>query len=137
MKRTIRRSIDVVLTALGISVIFSTVLLGPSLGIQIQMPLAIVGVMLMEAGVWGLSTKMFPSGRRYSALRSEGDQVLALIRELNSAAIARDRGLEDAKRFQSVLEEMHNSVARMAELASMEDGVDASAAEESSEPNYE
>lgn len=123
MKRTIRRGIDIVLTGLGISIIFSAVLLGSSLSIEIQMPLAIFGVMLMEAGVWGMSTKMFPSGRRYSALRAEGDNVLHLIRELNSAAIAKDRGLEDAKRFQSILEEMHDSVSRMAELAMKEDGV--------------
>ncbi len=79
----------------------------------------------MEAGVWGLSSKIFPSGRRYSALRAEGDNVLHLIRELNAAAIAKDRGVEDAKRFQSTLEEMHNSVSRMAELAAKEDGVKA------------
>ena len=135
MRRKVRRSIDVVLTGLGISVVFGAVLLGESLSIEVQMPLAILGVMLMEAGVWGLSTKILPSDRRYTALRSEGDQVMALVRELNSAAIAKDRGVEDAKRFQSVLEEMHNSVTRMAELASMEDGTKASTVEEPDDSN--
>lgn len=77
----------------------------------------------MEAGVWGLSSKLFPNERRYSQLRDEGDQMIALIRELNHAAIAKSRGQEDAKRFQATLEKMHESVVKMAELAAKEDGV--------------
>jgi hypothetical protein len=110
------------LTALGIALIFTAVLLGATLGIRMQMPLALLGVLLMEAGVWGLSSRFFPSDRRFSRLRVEGNKMLDLIRELNSAAIAKDIGSEDAKRFQSTLEEMHNSVIRMSELAAVEDG---------------
>ncbi len=85
----------------------------------------------MEVGVWGLSSRIFPSERRFNALRGEGDNVLHLIRELNSAAISKDRGLEDAKRFQAILEEMHNSVSRMAELAVKENESKVPAAEKS------
>ncbi len=75
----------------------------------------------MEAGVWGLSSKLFPNERKYSMLREEGDNMIALIRELNHAAIAKSTGQEDAKRFQATLEKMHDSVVKMADLAAKED----------------
>ena len=122
MKRNLRRSIDMALTALGIGLIFIAVILGGSLDIQVQLPLALLGVLMMEAGVWRLSSKLFPSERRYSHLREEGDRMIELIRELNAAAIARDRGTEDARRFQATMEAMHESVVRMSALAALEDG---------------
>jgi len=76
----------------------------------------------MEAGVWGLSSKVFPSERRYIDLRAEGDNIIQLIRQLNSAAVARDQGVDVDGRFQATLDEMHDSVKRMAELASRENG---------------
>lgn len=122
MTRNIRRKIDIMLTGLGIGIIFTAILLSASLTIQIQMPMALFGVLLMEAGVWGLSNKLFPSDRRFSRLRHEGNHMLDLVRELNAAAIAKDTGEEDAKRFQATLEAMHNSVIKMSELAGVEDG---------------
>lgn len=127
MKRNLRRSIDLVLTGLGVAFIFSAVILGGTLDIQLQLPLALLGVLLMEAGVWRLSARLFPSERRYSRLRAEGDRMIELIRELNSAAISRDRGMEDARRFQMTLETMHDSVVRMSALAALEDGEEPSA----------
>ena len=122
MNRKIRRNIDIILTGLGIALIFTAVLLGSTLSVRIQMPMALFGVLLMEAGVWGLSSKFFPSDRCFSRLRVEGNHMLDLVRELNAAAIAKDTGKEDAKRFQATLEEMHNSVIKMSELAGDEDG---------------
>ena len=46
--------------------------------------------------------------------------MIDLIRELNAAAIAKDRGEEDVMRFQNTLALMHESVKRMAELAALE-----------------
>lgn len=123
MGRNIRRSIDVGLTGLGIGIIFTAVLLSSSLTIQMQLPLALVGVLLMEAGVWGLSSKVFPNERRYIDLREEGDRIIQLVRQLNAAAVAREQGAgADDGRFQATLDEMHDSVKRMAELASRESG---------------
>jgi len=122
LKRNIRSSIDAVLTGLGIGIIFTAVILSPSLTVQMQLPIALVGVLLMEAGVWGLSSKVFPSERRYIDLRAEGDNIIQLIRRLNSAAVARDQGVDVDGRFQATLDEMHDSVKRMAELASRENG---------------
>lgn len=91
-----------------------------------QLPIALVGVLLMEAGVWGLSSKVFPSERRYIDLRAEGDNIIQLIRQLNAAAIAREQNGGDDTQFQATLDEMHDSVKRMAELASRESGTHAS-----------
>ncbi len=117
MKRNIRRSIDVALTGLGIAVVFSAIILGSSIDIRAQMPIALVGVLLMEAGIWGLAAKLLPNQRKYTKLRGEGDHMLQLIRELNAAAIAKERGEEDSKRFQDTLAKMHDSVIKMADLA--------------------
>lgn len=108
------------LTAVGIAVVFSSIILGSSLDVRVQMPIALIGVLLMEAGIWGLSARFVPNQRKYTSLRDEGDKMLDLIRELNSAAIAKERGTEDAKRFQQTLEAMHSSVLKMSELASTE-----------------
>ena len=120
MNRAIRRSIDIVLTIIGIVIIFSSAIMSDSLQVPIQIVMALIGVLMMEIGVWGMSSRFLPSERRYLELRSEGDQMIDLIRELNAAAIAKDRGEEDVMRFQNTLALMHESVKRMAELAALE-----------------
>jgi hypothetical protein len=120
LKKNIRRNIDLALTAVGIAVVFSVIILGTSLDVRAQMPIALIGVLLMEARIWGLSSKFIPNQRKYTSLSEEGDRMLDLIRELNSAAIAKEIGTEDAKRFQITLEAMHTSVLKMSELASDE-----------------
>ena len=79
MKKNIRRNIDLALTAVGIAVVFSAIILGTSLNVRAQMPIAIIGVLLMQAGIWGLSAKFIPNQRRYTNLREEGDRMLDLI----------------------------------------------------------
>jgi hypothetical protein len=120
LKKSIRRNIDMGLTAVGIAAVFSAIILGASLDVRAQLPIALIGVLLMEAGIWGLSAKFFPNQRKYCSLRDEGDRMLDLIRELNSAAIAKEIGTEDAKRFQRTLEAMHSSVLKMSEFATVE-----------------
>jgi len=128
LRRNIRRSIDVGLTGLGIGVIFTAVLLSSSLTVEIQLPIALVGVLLMEAGVWGMASKVFPNERRYVGLREEGDYIIQLIRQLNVAAVAREQGTDEDGRFQATLDEMHESVKRMAKLASSENDPHATSA---------
>ena len=122
MRRQIRRNFDICLTGLGVGIIIVAVILGGSLDIRVQLPIALLGVLIMEAGVWRISTKLFPNERRYNGLRAEGDNMIELIRELNSAAIGRETGQEDARRFQETLQAMHDSVVKMAELAAEEGG---------------
>lgn len=121
MKRNIRRSIDAVLTLAGILVIFGSVFFANTIGVQALFLLVLFGVLIMEIGVWRLSSRLLPSERKFSLLREEGDNMITLIRELHASAIAKDRGEEDAKRFQQTLASMHDSVVRMAELAAHQD----------------
>jgi hypothetical protein len=107
LKRNIRRSTDVGLTGLGIGIIFTAVILSPSLPVQMQLPIALVGVLLMEVGVWGLSSMVFPNERRYIELRQEGDSIIQRIRQLNAAAVVRDQDEDVEDRFQATLDEMH------------------------------
>lgn len=118
MRKKIRRSIDMTLTVLGIITIFAAVLMSTTLTVKMQLPVVLFGVLLMEAGVWGLSSKVFVNERHYTKLREEGDNIISLIRELNSSAVARDSGEEDDQRFQATLERMHGSVNRMSGIAS-------------------
>ena len=122
MARKYRRIIDTLLTGSGIGLIFTAVLFSGSLTLQLRMPLALLGVLLMEAGVWGLSNKFLPNERRFTGLREEGDNMLDLMRALCAAAVARDKGNEDDTRFQKTMESMHDSVNRMVAIASQDSG---------------
>lgn len=121
MKRKIHQVIDVSLFGIGIATILASVMLADATGLQAQVMLVIIGLLVMEAGVWGVARKAFPNERQYSRLREEGDRMIDLIRKLNGAAVAREQGVEDGTRFQATLEEMHASVRFMAELAAVKD----------------
>ncbi len=128
MKRKIRRGIEITLPLLGMGIIFGSVLFGPN-SLQLQVLLVLIGVLILEAGVWGLTSGILPNERRYLALREEGDHFMGLIRLLNAAAVASDAGEEDDTRFQETRAKMHTSVERMAELAGQDDLANAQAAE--------
>ncbi len=120
MKRKIRNAMEIAIPLLGMGIIFLSVLFAPD-SLQIQVLLVLFGVLILEAGVWGLTSGILPNERRYFGLRDEGDHFIGLIRDLNAAAVARKKGDEEDGSFQNTLEQMHGSVERMAELA----GVDA------------
>jgi len=107
------------LTAVGIAVVFSVTILGANLDVRSQMPIALVGVFLMEVKIWGLSSKFIPNRRKYTSLREESDRKLDLIKELNSAATAKEKGTEGAKRIQQALLAKHSSVLKMSDFASI------------------
>ena len=127
LKRKIRRAIEIGIPLLGMGIIFGSVLFGPP-SLQLQVFLVLIGVLILEAGVWGLTSGLLPNERRYLALRAEGDHFLGLIRILNQAAVGRDKGEENDARFRTTRAEMHTSVERMGELA----GKDAFAKQEPS-----
>ncbi len=120
VKRKIRRGIEIALPLLGMGIIFGSVLFGPN-DLQLQVLLVLIGVLILEAGVWGLTSGILPNERRYLSLREEGDHFLGLIRVLNAAAVARDEGQEDDTRFRETRAQMHTSVERMGELAGQDD----------------
>ena len=116
MKRKIRRFIENAMPLLGMGIIFGSVLFGPS-SLQLQVFLVLLGILILEAGVWGLTSGLLPNERRYLELRAEGDHFLGLIRILNQAAVARNNGEESDERFRNTRAQMHTSVERMGEVA--------------------
>jgi hypothetical protein len=116
LKRKIRRAIEISMPLLGMGIIFGSVLFGPP-SLQSQVFLVLIGVLILEAGVWGLTSGLLPNERRYLELRAEGDHFLGLIRILNQAAVGRDKDEENDTRFRNTRAEMHTSVERMGELA--------------------
>jgi hypothetical protein len=125
LKRKIRRGIEISMPLLCMGIIFGSVLFGPP-SLQLQVFLALIGVLILKAGVWGLTSGLLPSDRRYSELRAGADHFLGLVRILNQAAVGRYKGEEDDRRFRNTRTETHNSGEHMGELA----GRDALAKEE-------
>ena len=121
MKRRLRRAIEFGLPIVGMLIIFGSVLFVPPDSLQIQVVVVLAGVLILEAGVWGLTTGILPNERRYLALREEGDHFLSLIRGLNHAAVERNHGAAGAsEKFQEAVRLMHASVVRMANVAGQE-----------------
>ncbi len=119
--RMLRMLLDTGLPFLGVVVILSTVLLVQELRLQIA--IVALGIMLIEVGVWKLANFVLPSERKYIALRSEVDQFISLVRQLNTAALAwHESGApEQLAEFEAVQETMHQAIKQMAEVAGKTD----------------
>lgn len=119
--RRIRNALQLALPVLGMVVVFGGMLMVPPTNLRLQLMVVLAGVLILEAGVWGLTDRILPSERQYGALREEGDRFIGLIRDLNAAAVARkgggDRGDEA---FHDALSVMHGSVDLMGEVAGEE-----------------
>jgi hypothetical protein len=121
----VRRSREVVqigLPLLGMVVLFASVLMVPEGQRLSQLTIVLVGILILEAGVWGLTHPLMPEERHYLALREEGDFFITLIRELNGKALEEGRHTEAGeKRFQETLALMHLSVEHMGVVAGVSD----------------
>ena len=115
--RILRQRLETGLPILGVIVILSAVLFVREL--RGQVAIVVLGMLLLEAGVWKLAHHVLPSERQYLALRSETDRFLTLVRQLNAAALmvkAHDSPTHrDA--FEDVRQAMHQTVARLCEVA--------------------
>ena len=109
--------IEAAFALVGIGFIFASVLLGSPINPQLQWVFLLVGLLILETRVWGLTSRILGKKRIYLGLREEGDNFIGLIRKLNETAVARDDGHEQDERFRHSLEEMHASVDRLSELA--------------------
>lgn len=115
--RKLRNAIIFAVPVLGMVIVLSAVLVVASP--RVELGLVVLGLLLVEGGVWRLAGSMLPNERRYLALRAEGNRFLAMIRQLNAAAIAVRQqetpgarmALEETKRA------MHRSVDRMVAVA--------------------
>ncbi len=123
--RKIRRLIELGLPIIGMVVVFGAILLPTiNLDLQLQVVIALVGILMIEAGVWKLTSPFLPSERKYIALRGEVDRFIDLVRQLNSAVMK--SGSESGESGESssavleTLDSMHASVEKMGTLAGRE-----------------
>jgi hypothetical protein len=118
--RRIRGSFHLALTAAGtVTVIWAVVAIEP---LYDRMLVVALGLVLIEAGIWRVTQSLFPNERAYRPLRKETDYFVTLVRRLNRAAVAAQRGAPSAGRdLDEVTSEMHHSVDRMRRLAGLSD----------------
>ncbi|HUE77997.1 MAG TPA: hypothetical protein VMM83_08655 [Longimicrobiales bacterium] len=115
--RKLRRILQLIVPAVGMALVIGAVLFGESLPVQLF--LVIAGLLLTEAGLWRLADPFLPNERKYLALRAETEHFMALVRQLNTAALALGSGEERGPRFalDEVRTEMHRSIDRMVNFA--------------------
>lgn len=129
--RSIRRLSQFLLTIVGASIVLYALYAVDAL--RERMLFAGLGLLIMELGIWQLTAFLFPNEREFKPLRKETDYFLKLVRRLNRAAVAAERGSANAREEMTrVQEEMHHSVDRMLRLAGQTHEVTAPAAVPSS-----
>lgn len=114
-----RSVIDGALAIIGTITVFLAVVLISDVNLQTRIITVLVGVLMIQAGVWKLTSPFLRNDRKYPELREEVDGFIVHIRSLNDAAVeARDVGTDGPRvRFHGIRDAMHESVDRMAELA--------------------
>ncbi|MGQ0813267.1 MAG: hypothetical protein ACT4O1_02245 [Gemmatimonadota bacterium] len=115
--RSIRRVSQFLLTALGAAiVVYAVYLVEP---MRERVLFALLGLFIMEIGIWQVTAFLFPNEREFAPLRTETDYFLKLVRRLNRAALAAERGSANAvEEMDRVQNDMYHSVDRMRRLAS-------------------
>jgi hypothetical protein len=116
--RRIRRSFHFALTVGGTVLVLYAVMRVESTWDRVL--LVLLGLVLIEAGIWRITKSLFPDSRQFRPLRKETDYFVALVRRLNRASLLAQRGLPLATaELDRVHEDMHHSVDRMLRLAGM------------------
>ena len=115
--RILRQSCDTGLPILGVVVILSAVLFMPEF--RGQVAIVVLGILLLEAGVWKLAHHVLPSERQYHALRDETEGFITLVRQLNAAALMVKVHDSPTHRqaFEDVRQAMHQTVDRLCAVA--------------------
>ncbi len=124
--RNLRKLVGMALPILGMVLVFAAILVPAlSLNLQLQIGVALVGILVIEAGVWRLTEKILPNERRFLALRAEVDGFIGLVRELNRAAmrLKKDDGPEARESFREAMAALHASVDRMGGVAGRENEI--------------
>lgn len=116
--RTLRKFIDIAVPLIGVAVILGAVLFLRA-DLRIQIAVVGFGMLLIEVGVWKIPQQLLGTGRRYFALRTEVDQFLHLVRQLNTAALAlrENDSPQNRQALQEVPEAMRQAVDRMVHVA--------------------
>jgi hypothetical protein len=115
--RALRSFLNLLVPGMGMALVLGAVLFGESIAVQLF--LVVAGLLMTEAGFFRLADRFLPDERKYMALRAELDHFTNLVRQLNAAALARDREDDQANRFlfEEVRKKMHQSVDQMVRFA--------------------
>jgi hypothetical protein len=115
--RCLRTGLDISLPMVGVAIILSAVLFLHELHGQITV--ALVGMLMLEGGVWKVARRLLPDERQYLPLRHEVAQFIVLIRALNTAALAVKAldSSENRQAFEDIQQRMRQAVERMGEVA--------------------
>ncbi len=128
--RKLRKLLDMGLPMLGVIAILAAVLFLQE--IRGQIAVVMIGIILIEAGVWKLAHQLLPEERRFYALRNEIDVFIDLSRRLNDVALTlkTDDSPMHRQVFEEIRDTMRQSVEQIAQVAGKTDhelGVEQSA----------
>lgn len=114
--RSIRRFSQFLITLLGAAIVVYAVYMVEPMRERILF--AVLGLFVMEIGIWQVTAFLFPNEREFKPLREETDYFLKLVRRMNRAAIALEKGSANAsEEMDRVQQEMLHSVDRIRRLA--------------------
>lgn len=115
--RALRNAITFAVPVAGMIMVLTAVLVVTSP--RTELALVVLGLLLVEGGVWRVAGPVLPNERRYLALRAESIRFIAMIRQLNAAAIsAREQKTPGARQtLEETTRAMHRSVDRMVAVA--------------------
>lgn len=83
----------------------------------------LLGILVVEAGAWNLSSSILPPTRRFHQLRTEVRSLVGRIPELNDAALrVRAQGGVPTEQYRSLVADLHATVDRMATVAGKAEG---------------
>jgi hypothetical protein len=121
--RHLRKIMSVGFPIVGMIVVFLALLIPTvSDSLQLQIGVVLVGLLIIESGVWRLTDKILPNERKYTSLRLEVEEFLEGVRVLNTRGrVVGEQGTEaELELFEEAKRELHEAVDRMAELAGKE-----------------
>jgi len=121
--RRLRELIETAVPIVGALIIFLALIVISDDNPVLRLGIVVFGILLIEAGVWKLTSPFLPSERKFHDLRQEVNEFILMVRTLNEEALgARASGdAESWKRVHEILTEMHGSVDHMGELAGRTD----------------
>lgn len=101
------------LAVAGILLILGPLFLVENLTVQVAV--VVLGVLMIEAAVWGLARNFLPDGRTYIRLREETEIFLEQVRTLNEAAVEGEDETVERQR-----QRMKEQVDRLVDAAGIE-----------------
>jgi hypothetical protein len=133
--RTLRQVIDTTLPLVGTGILLGVAFFKYELR---DAAFVVLGVFLMEVGIWKLAHKLLPNQRKYHALRTKADQFLALVRHLNRVAlrVKENDTPENRQAVEEIRQKMHHMVDRMTAVAGKTDAELAVAAKMTQEKDF-